>query len=305
MACFSFTLLCAYAILLRMKPRPLSSLLFVLTFAVVSLPASAQSLNKRAIQQQLLHKTMLFRGHYACPSPRPCKLIFNRQGELQNKAAVAPFSLGAIYVNRIRFSRGALVILAQGATIVRFSKSSPYQFRAMVLRHQQLDIQIPYTSSQPLELQHSLHAIFFDSLEQALSAGSRQQRQADLNTLPLLAPETFAETEPELKEAGWPAVQTLELGSKRGPKAPKLIYSIPLRYTKTAKKHKIQGKCDFALIVNAHGFPQNIRVIRSLPDGLDEQAIAAVSQYRFRPSRTVKGKPVPVGIIVDVDFHLH
>ncbi len=35
--------------------------------------------------------------------------------------------------------------------------------------------------------------------------------------------------------------------------------------------------------------------------GLDEQAVAAVRQYRFKPA-TLDGKPVPVDLYIDVNF---
>ena len=46
-----------------------------------------------------------------------------------------------------------------------------------------------------------------------------------------------------------------------------------------------------------------MRVIRALGMGLDEKALQAVRGYRFKPG-TKDGKPVPVTIIYEVDFHL-
>jgi TonB family protein len=59
-----------------------------------------------------------------------------------------------------------------------------------------------------------------------------------------------------------------------------------------------------AIIVDAHGYPQNPRVIRSLGMGLDEKALEAVRQYRFKPALK-NGKPVAVRITVAVSFHLY
>jgi outer membrane biosynthesis protein TonB len=38
--------------------------------------------------------------------------------------------------------------------------------------------------------------------------------------------------------------------------------------------------------------------------GLEEKAIAAVRQYKFKPAM-YQGHPVSVQIVVEVDFHLH
>ena len=57
------------------------------------------------------------------------------------------------------------------------------------------------------------------------------------------------------------------------------------------------------MIVDARGYPQNPRVIRSLGMGLDEKALEAVQRYRFRPAMK-DGKPVAAMISVQVDFRL-
>ena len=51
-------------------------------------------------------------------------------------------------------------------------------------------------------------------------------------------------------------------------------------------------------------YPQNPRVIRSLGMGLDEKALGAVRQYRFKPALK-DGKPVAVRITVSVNFRLY
>jgi periplasmic protein TonB len=59
-----------------------------------------------------------------------------------------------------------------------------------------------------------------------------------------------------------------------------------------------------SLIVDAHGMPQRIRVVRKLGMGLDEKAVEAVRQYKFKPSM-YQGKPVPVEITIEVNFHIY
>jgi len=74
-------------------------------------------------------------------------------------------------------------------------------------------------------------------------------------------------------------------------------------FSDEARRQKYQGVCEIALIVDARGFPQNLRVTRSLGMGLDEKALAAVQGYRFKPARK-DGRPVAVLIYVDVNFRL-
>jgi periplasmic protein TonB len=75
-------------------------------------------------------------------------------------------------------------------------------------------------------------------------------------------------------------------------------------YTEQAREAKLQGMCLLKLIVGADGKPRDIHVIRSLGMGLDEMAMAAVSQWTFAPA-TKDGTPVPVLISVQVVFKLN
>jgi TonB family protein len=58
-----------------------------------------------------------------------------------------------------------------------------------------------------------------------------------------------------------------------------------------------------SLIVDAQGNPQHVRVVRQLGMGLDEKAVEAVKQYKFKPA-LMQGKPVPVEINIEVNFQL-
>lgn len=288
-----------------MKPRYWSSLLLVLALTA-ALPAmvSAQSLNKHAIKAQLQHKTLLLRGHYVCPTAQPCTLKFDQQGKLRNKAAVAPFSLGAVYVDSLKFKRNKLELLAEAATILRLSKSGPPKFRTLILKPQKLQIQIAFDASQPSGLQTALHAVFAGTIEEALKAETPQQRKLDLYSLPLLEPVTQEEADPELAEVGWPPQKTLVQLHGIVVTSPKPLHTATPQYTDKAKSNKVQGKCELYLVVNAQGFPQNIRILKSLPDGLDEQAIAALSQFRLKPA-TQNGKPAAVRMAITETFRLH
>ena len=58
------------------------------------------------------------------------------------------------------------------------------------------------------------------------------------------------------------------------------------------------------LIVDEQGNPQNVCVKKPAGYGLDGQAVRAVEQYRFDPA-TKDGSPVPVRIVVEVNFRLY
>ena len=74
------------------------------------------------------------------------------------------------------------------------------------------------------------------------------------------------------------------------------------KYTNDALRRKVQGTVVLELIVTRDGRPSHIRVTQSLDrGGLDEEAIAAVQQWRFEPGR-LAGTPVDVSVIVMLDF---
>jgi TonB family protein len=89
-----------------------------------------------------------------------------------------------------------------------------------------------------------------------------------------------------------------------GVSAPVVVHSVEPEFTPEARAASFQGSVSIQLIVDAQGNPQNVHVIRHLGMGLDEKAIEAVRQYRFKPAM-YQGHPVAVQMIVDVDFHLH
>jgi len=89
-----------------------------------------------------------------------------------------------------------------------------------------------------------------------------------------------------------------------GVAAPEVIHSVEPEFTEDARRANFQGSVSIKLIVDSQGSPQDVRLVRHLGMGLDEKAIEAVKQYRFKPAM-YQGHPVAVQIVIDVDFHLH
>ncbi len=88
-----------------------------------------------------------------------------------------------------------------------------------------------------------------------------------------------------------------------GVSAPEVIHSVQPQFTAQARSQNYQGVVSVQLIVDSQGAPQDVRVVRHLGMGLDEEAIAAVKQYRFKPA-LYQGHPVSVQMVIDVDFRL-
>jgi len=89
-----------------------------------------------------------------------------------------------------------------------------------------------------------------------------------------------------------------------GVSAPQVIHSVEPAFTDEARRANYQGNVSVQLIVDSEGNPQNVHLVSHLGMGLDEKAIEAVRQYKFKPAM-YQGHPVAVQILIDVDFHLH
>jgi protein TonB len=89
-----------------------------------------------------------------------------------------------------------------------------------------------------------------------------------------------------------------------GVSSPVLIYDPDPEFSDAARRAKYQGICLVGLIVDANGNPQQIHIVRPLGMGLDEKAMEAVRQYKFKPA-LFKGKPVPVEINIEVNFRIY
>ena len=96
---------------------------------------------------------------------------------------------------------------------------------------------------------------------------------------------------------------------------PQVTYQTVPQFSKEARKKKFNGQVLIGLVVDSHGLPINVHVIRSAAEGvkkpkdktaiatLDQKALEAVTTYRFKPA-TLNGKPVPVELHVEVNFQI-
>jgi TonB family protein len=88
-----------------------------------------------------------------------------------------------------------------------------------------------------------------------------------------------------------------------GISAPVALTAPVAEYSDEAREARYQGECMISVVVDAHGMPQNPRVVRPLGKGLDERALEAVMKYRFRPA-VKNGMPVAVMVTIAVNFRL-
>ncbi len=83
--------------------------------------------------------------------------------------------------------------------------------------------------------------------------------------------------------------------------APILIHSVDAKFSTYAIRDHISGVSVVGVVIDTRGMPLHVHTIWPLGYGLDEEAVKAVQQYRFQPSR-LDGQPVPVQVTIEVSF---
>jgi periplasmic protein TonB len=84
---------------------------------------------------------------------------------------------------------------------------------------------------------------------------------------------------------------------------PELIWKSEPAYTEEARKVKLQGTVLLRIVVDEHGRAEDVVITQGLGLGLDERAVEAVKQWKFKPG--MRGsKPVPTVALIQVSFRL-
>ncbi len=86
-------------------------------------------------------------------------------------------------------------------------------------------------------------------------------------------------------------------------KRPEKIFAPQPQYTEIARKARIQGVVIIEAIIDKQGLVTNVKILKTLPMGLDNAAADAVGKWRFKPA-TLNGKPVAVIYNLTVNFRL-
>ena len=85
---------------------------------------------------------------------------------------------------------------------------------------------------------------------------------------------------------------------------PMIVKEVKPQYTARARDQRIQGSVLLRAVVLESGhIADDVEVLRSLDQDLDQQAIIALRQWEFKPG-TREGKPVAVRISVELTFTL-
>ena len=115
---------------------------------------------------------------------------------------------------------------------------------------------------------------------------------------PTEARQKLAATHRQSLPAGAPI---FEIGA--GVSQPVLTKQVGPEYSDEARRNRVQGTVDAVAVVRDDGTIAAAEVIKTVGYGLDEKAVAAVKQWRFKPALK-DGSPVPVYLTISVGFNM-
>ena len=95
--------------------------------------------------------------------------------------------------------------------------------------------------------------------------------------------------------------ESLPIHISVGMTRPEIVHQVQPRYTEIARRSGVQGTVIVEAIIDEQGRVTNVRVLRGLPMGLDQAAVDAIQQWRFKPA-TLASKPVKVYYTLTVNF---
>lgn len=85
---------------------------------------------------------------------------------------------------------------------------------------------------------------------------------------------------------------------------PSCVYCPDPKYSEEARKAKYQGTVVLQAVITPDGRAIEIQVVKGPGLGLEEKAVEAVKQWRFKPAMGPGGKAVPVVVPIEVTFRL-
>ena len=146
---------------------------------------------------------------------------------------------------------------------------------------------------RPVETIYRIHVRFSPLLREANSDVELESPQSES---PLLSLST--------KAPGESPEEQVHRMSEPGMVDPKPLYQPEPEFSEASRKKGENGNVDIALVVGTDGLPHDLKLMcSSIPDS-NQSAIEAVKQWKFTPG-TKDGKPVPVNIMVDIEFKLY
>jgi TonB family protein len=125
----------------------------------------------------------------------------------------------------------------------------------------------------------------------------------------LLAPKSSIDLSPSRPFDSLPPITSTASGESiyraglDGVSLPRCTYAPNPPYSEEARKLQLSGIILVDAVINSEGKLENVRIVRGLPDGLNDRTIATMKTWRCNPALK-DGKPVPTRVQLEVNFNL-
>jgi TonB family protein len=90
----------------------------------------------------------------------------------------------------------------------------------------------------------------------------------------------------------------------KGVTVPVVLHKVEPQYSPEARDAKLEGTLLVSAEIWPDGLVHNARIKKGLGMGLDEKALEALQQWKFKPGAK-DGKPVKVQASIEINFRLH
>lgn len=263
-----------------------------------SLCAAQTPSSPKAAVDALKGRNVLLRSMYQEDS-----LAFDAKGDPVGPATPGPFSLSVMTVSKVHVSAASVEL--RGHRGIIFFTGSPRDSASkalgiLPLGDEEITIMIALDPMHPELTETALKKIFALTPADALSGKSPTDQKDAIYSIGAFQDDTESPG-----NAGQPATKFASDIMRPGSNVtqPQLLHHVDPTFTDQAREAKFSGMCRIGMVVDTSGRPIHIRVLQPLGYGLEQNALIAVSQYRFKPAM-FHGKPVKVQIQVEVNFQI-
>jgi len=233
-------------------------------------------------------------------------LSFDAAGNLKGQGTEGPFWFSAIKISEVHLSDSALEIKGHRNLLISIGDADPpgpSDIRTSPISLGKIRIEIEVDPAHPDALASAVKKVLAGNLDDALSGKTNEDRNAALDSFASFAHPYSLKTlgtrdRPDLTSNGH---AIYSIGDHVT--APRLVSHVDPQYSDKARREKLNGVVVLVLIIEKSGIPSHIRIVKSLVHDLDQNAMLAVSQYRFAPA-TLDGQPVSVKVNVEVNFRI-
>ncbi len=254
-------------------------LLTVFFLALVPLHADDTKDLQKHLQERFLKKVFTIRNFYGGDH-----LIFDTQGKLIEGDAIVGYNgcwTGAgIDIQKLELKKDRLVL--RGPRVIQC-----YNF-------QNLDSSVPFRQKKRLEIDIRLDSAQMNEL--AITGILEKVFLTRADNLINLVPDSWR------AEGFIPGEKEFAQINQKDVTPPKAINALDPEYSEAASRAKLQGMVVLWAGIDEHGNPVEIKILRCLGLGLDEQSVQAVTKWKFEPAQK-NGQPIPVQLIITMEFH--